>query len=61
VTRAGTPTGRARGAVAGEATAETPDQEGAFPRLSETQLARLESEGTRRRTVRGETLVTHGR
>jgi thioredoxin reductase (NADPH) len=39
---------------------ETPDRDGAFPRLSEDQIARLSTEGTRRRTSEGETLFREG-
>ncbi|MEA2224892.1 MAG: thioredoxin reductase [Solirubrobacteraceae bacterium] len=39
---------------------ETPDQDGAFPRLTEDQLARLEAQGTRRRTHAGEVLFREG-
>jgi thioredoxin reductase (NADPH) len=43
-----------------EELAETPDQDGAFPRLTEDQLARLEAQGTRRRTHAGEVLFREG-
>jgi thioredoxin reductase (NADPH) len=39
---------------------ETPDQDGAFPRLTEDQLARLEAQGVRRRTRAGEVLFSEG-
>jgi thioredoxin reductase (NADPH) len=39
---------------------ETPDRDGAFPRLSEEQLARLSAEGTRRRADAGEVLFREG-
>jgi thioredoxin reductase (NADPH) len=39
---------------------ETPDQDGAFPRLTEDQLARLEARGKRRRTHAGEVLFSEG-
>ncbi|HEY2571136.1 MAG TPA: cyclic nucleotide-binding domain-containing protein, partial [Solirubrobacteraceae bacterium] len=39
---------------------ETPDRDGAFPRLSEDQLARLEARGQRRRTQLGEVLFREG-
>jgi thioredoxin reductase (NADPH) len=39
---------------------ETPDRDGAFPRLSEKQLARLEAEGERRRTQPDEVLFREG-
>jgi thioredoxin reductase (NADPH) len=40
--------------------AETPDRDGAFPRLSEQQIETLASEGTRRETRRGELLFRQG-
>ncbi|MCW3019885.1 MAG: cyclic nucleotide-binding protein [Solirubrobacterales bacterium] len=39
---------------------ETPDRQGAYPRLSEDQLARLEQQGERRRTHAGEVLFHEG-
>jgi thioredoxin reductase (NADPH) len=39
---------------------ETPDRDGAFPRLSEDQLATLEPRGKRRRTQLGEVLFREG-
>jgi thioredoxin reductase (NADPH) len=40
--------------------AETPDRDGAFPRLSEGQIAALSVEGRRRRTEAGEVLFSEG-
>jgi thioredoxin reductase (NADPH) len=40
--------------------AETPDRDGAYPRLSEQQLAALEARGERRRTTAGELLFRQG-
>jgi CRP-like cAMP-binding protein len=39
---------------------ETPDRDGAFPRLTDAQLAVLERAGTRRRVVPGDTLFRAG-
>lgn len=39
---------------------ETPDQNGAFPRFTEDQLARLEAQGKRHRTRAGEVLFREG-
>jgi NhaA family Na+:H+ antiporter len=39
---------------------ETPDRDGAFPRLTDAQLALLERAGTRRRVVPGDTLFRAG-
>jgi thioredoxin reductase (NADPH) len=39
---------------------ETPDQDGAFPRLTEGQLARLSAQGERRRTSEGDVLFREG-
>jgi Na+:H+ antiporter, NhaA family len=39
---------------------ETPDRDGAFPRLTDAQLALLERSGTRRRVVPGDTLFRAG-
>jgi thioredoxin reductase (NADPH) len=39
---------------------ETPDRDGAFPRLTDDQLSKLESRGIRRRTGAGEVLIREG-
>jgi thioredoxin reductase (NADPH) len=39
---------------------ETPDRDGAFPRLTEEQLAKLETQGERRRIEPGQVLVQEG-
>ena len=39
---------------------ETPDRQGAFPRLSDDALALLEEHGARRRTEEGELLFREG-
>jgi thioredoxin reductase (NADPH) len=39
---------------------ETPDHDGAFPRLSDDQIARLEAQGERRATAAGEVLFEEG-
>jgi thioredoxin reductase (NADPH) len=49
--------------VTGAATSappETPDRDGAFPRLTDDQLARLAAQGERRSTQRGEVLFRQG-
>src|SRR5258708_3438498 len=43
-----------------ESLPETPDFEGAFPRLNEEQINRLQARGTRRRTQAGEVLYREG-
>ena len=43
-----------------DAIAETPDRDGAFPRLSEVQLAVLDLAGNRRQTQTGEVLFREG-
>ena len=43
-----------------DATAETPDTEGAFPRLRDRQIAELEPYGKRRATREGEVLFCQG-
>jgi thioredoxin reductase (NADPH) len=43
-----------------EQLAETPDQDGAYPRLSDEQLARLEAQGRRRATREGDVLFREG-
>ncbi len=43
-----------------ERIAETPDKDGAFPRLTEDQVRRLETEGERRPTLDGEVLFREG-
>ena len=45
---------------AAESLIETPDHDGAFPRLSENQLARLEAQGERRRTELDQVLFREG-
>jgi thioredoxin reductase (NADPH) len=40
--------------------AETPDIDGAYPRVADDQIATLEAAGTRRAVARGETLVREG-
>ncbi len=46
--------------AAAEELAEMPDRDGAFPELTEDQLARLETEGTRCHTHAGEVLFREG-
>jgi CRP-like cAMP-binding protein len=41
--------------------AETPDRYGAYPRLTNDQIAALEASGTRRSSAAGETLVHEGK
>jgi thioredoxin reductase (NADPH) len=43
-----------------DATAETPDTEGAFPQLRDRQIAELEPYGKRRATREGEVLFCQG-
>jgi thioredoxin reductase (NADPH) len=45
---------------AAEQLVETPDRDGAFPRLTEDQLAKLAAEGERRRTHDGQVLFAEG-
>jgi thioredoxin reductase (NADPH) len=47
--------------TAAEPIAETPDRYGAYPRLTDDQIAALEAGGTRRSSAAGETLVHEGR
>src|SRR5258705_10813237 len=47
--------------TAAEPMAETPDRYGAYPRLTDDQIAALEAGGTRRSSAAGETLVHEGR
>jgi thioredoxin reductase (NADPH) len=46
--------------AASERIVETPDKDGAFPRLTEDQVRRLETEGERRATQAGEVLFREG-
>jgi thioredoxin reductase (NADPH) len=47
--------------VAAARMAETPDRHGAYPRLTDDQIAALEAGGTRRSSAAGETLVHEGK